>query len=291
MSETATLRYRAENLSATLPSLMVAAEHLATTVVMGFHGRRRSGLGDEFWQYRPAAAGDGVRQIDWRRSARSDAQFVQEKEWQAAQNITLWADDAKSMDFSSTSGVPRKRDRASLLALAAAILLIRGGERVALPPQISRARQGEAQLMRIADALTAGQVAPEYGTPDLTGAMPHSRAVFISDFLGDMGAISEQLQHAAERGIKGAIVQILDPQEEIFPFDGRTIFESVGRSVAHETLKASELRQRYKSRLAARKGALADLAGQTGWQFHCYHTDETAQSALLWIYGAIGRSY
>ena len=48
------LRTRAEALGQTLPPLLAEAEMLASTVMMGEHGRRRAGLGDEFWQYRPA---------------------------------------------------------------------------------------------------------------------------------------------------------------------------------------------------------------------------------------------
>ena len=66
------LRHRSETVSGGLPALMVQAEHLAATIMLGFHGRRRAGMGDEFWQYRPATAGDSLRGIDWRRSARAD---------------------------------------------------------------------------------------------------------------------------------------------------------------------------------------------------------------------------
>lgn len=291
MSEAAALRNQAEGLASTLPALMADAEHLAATVMLGAHGRRRAGLGDEFWQYRPAAAGDGARMIDWRRSARSDAQFVQEKEWQAAQSVMLWVDDARSMDFSSDKGLVSKAERARLLALASAVLLIRGGERVALASLDTRPRQGEIQLMRIAAALSDATEGPEYGAPDLRGMLSHSRAIFLSDFLGDFAAVSAQLTRAADRGIKGALLQVLDPQEEAFPFDGRTIFESMGRSVSHETLKASDLRDRYLQRLSERKEALSQLARRTGWQYHCHHSSDTAQSALLWIYGAMERAH
>ncbi len=291
MSEAAALRNKAEGLASTLPALMADAEHLAATVMLGAHGRRRAGLGDEFWQYRPAAAGDGARMIDWRRSARSDAQFVQEKEWQAAQSVMLWVDDARSMDFSSDKGLVSKAERARLLALATAVLLIRGGERVALASMDTRPRQGEIQLMRIAVALSDAADGPEYGAPDLRGMLSHSRAIFLSDFLGDFAAVSAQLTRAADRGIKGVLLQVLDPQEEAFPFDGRTIFESMGRSVSHETLKASDLRDRYLQRLSERKEALSQLARRTGWQYHCHHSSDTAQSALLWIYGAMERAH
>jgi len=90
-STPAALRHRAEAHASGYPPLMAEAEHLAATVMLGEHGRRRAGMGDEFWQYRPAQPGDALRQIDWRRSARSDAHFVRQKEWQAAQSVMLCA--------------------------------------------------------------------------------------------------------------------------------------------------------------------------------------------------------
>ena len=43
------LRESAEALAAALPPLLARAEALAATVVLGEHGRRRAGTGDEFW--------------------------------------------------------------------------------------------------------------------------------------------------------------------------------------------------------------------------------------------------
>ncbi len=289
MNQPAALRSRAEGLAAALPPLMAEAEHLAATVLLGAHGRRRSGMGDEFWQYRPAMPGDEARAIDWRRSARSDAHFVREKEWQAAQSVLMWVDDAQSMDFASDKNLPSKADRARLLAMASAILLIRGGERVALSALGTPPRSGELQLIRIAQGLSEGGERPDYGKPELRGMLAHSRALFISDFMADLEPVTAQLTKAADRGVKGAILHLLDPQEEAFPFDGRTIFESMGRSVRHETLKAGELRDRYLDRLARRKDALQLLARRTGWQYHCHHTSDPAQSALLWTYAALER--
>ena len=289
MTQPGALRSRAEELAAALPPLMAEAEHLAATVMLGSHGRRRSGMGDEFWQYRPAMPGDESRAIDWRRSARSDAHFVREKEWQAAQSVLLWVDVAQSMGFSSDKNLPAKGDRARLLALAAAILLIRGGERVALAALGTPARGGEVQLMRIAQGLSAEVGPDDYGAPEVRGMAAHSRALFVSDFMGNLDPVTEQLVKAADKGVKGVMLQVLDPQEEAFPFDGRTIFESMGRSVRHETLKAGELRDRYLTRLAERKDALQTLALRTGWQYHCHHTDSPAQSALLWTYAALER--
>lgn len=282
------LRSDAEALAAPFPPLLAEAEHLASTVLVGDHGRKRAGLGDTFWQYRPAQNHDALRSIDWRRSARSDAQFVQDKEWQIAQSIQFWVDGAASMSFSSLKDGPNKAQRARTLALATALLLLRGGERVGLTGHVLPPRRGAAQVSQMAQILSEDHSA-DFGTPDARGMLPHSRAVFVSDFLGDLGAIETAMTKAADSDVRGALVQILDPAEEAFPFEGRTIFESMSGQMTHETLKARDLRDRYLDRLAERKDRLATLARTCGWQFHTHHTDDSATAALLWTYTALER--
>jgi uncharacterized protein (DUF58 family) len=281
------LQARAEALGQTLPPLLAEAEMLAATVMLGEHGRRRAGLGDEFWQYRAAHAGDSARMIDWRRSARSDAHFVREREWQAAQSVTLWVDPARSMQFSSGRNAT-KSDRARLIALALAVLLLRGGERVGLAG-LALPRAGRTQIVRLAARLAGEAEAAEYGVPLAEGMVSHGRAVFVSDFLGDLAGVEAALARASDRGVRGAILQVLDPAEEEFPFDGRTIFESMGGSLRHETQQAGELRGRYLARLAERKDRLATLARAVGWHYSTHHTGSPAQGALLWLYQALER--
>jgi len=285
VSESA-LRARAETLGQALPPLLAEADHLAAGIMLGEHGRRRAGLGDEFWQFRPAHAGDPSRLIDWRRSAKSDAHFVGEKEWQAAQAVTLWVDGARSMAFAGAKDRASKADRARLLALALAVLLLRGGERVGLAGGDLPPRSGRAQVMRIAARLTE-EAQGDYGVPQAMGLVSHGRAVFLSDFFGDPAAVEAALARAADMGVRGALVQVLDPAEEEFPFDGRTIFESMGGTLSHETLRAGDLRARYLARLEERKARLQDLARRVGWLYLCHHTGEPPLSALLWLYRAL----
>jgi uncharacterized protein (DUF58 family) len=280
------LRSRAEALGQTLPPLLAEAEMLASTVMLGEHGRRRAGLGDEFWQYRPAHHGDSARMIDWRRSARSDSHFVREREWQAAQSVTLWVDPSRSMAFTGDKSRAPKSDRAKLLALALAVLLLRGGERVGLAG-LAHPRSGRAQLLRLAARLEGEDAAAEYGAPETEGMVGHGRAVFLSDFLGDLQPVEAALARAADRGVRGALIQILDPAEEEFPFNGRTIFESMGGTMRHETQQAGDLRDRYLARLAERKDRLGQLARAVGWHFTTHHTGHPAQAALLWAYAAL----
>ena len=78
----------------------------------GVHGRRRAGVGETFWQFRPFSAGEAAQRIDWRRSARDDRLFVREREWEAAHTVWLW------MDLVALDGVSSPRSRCSRRATA-----------------------------------------------------------------------------------------------------------------------------------------------------------------------------
>jgi len=87
--------------------------------------------------------------------------------------------------------------------------------------------------------------------------------------------------------VRGVLLHVLDPAEEAFPFRGRTVFESMGGTIEHETLKAADLKERYLDRLAARKAELQHLCSVAGWQYGLHHTDSSAQAGLLWIWRAL----
>ncbi len=124
--------HRAEEIAATLPPLLVAAERVAATISQGVHGRRRVGQGETFWQFRRYQPGDSSQRIDWRQSAKSQRVYIRETEWEAAQTVWLWRDASPSMSYCSKSAWPEKIERAELLLLALGSLLVRGGEHVGL---------------------------------------------------------------------------------------------------------------------------------------------------------------
>ncbi|WP_323784135.1 DUF58 domain-containing protein [Leisingera sp.] len=283
------LRHRAEAAASALPPLLVQARHLAGSVLMGEHGRRRAGTGDDFWQYRPAQAGDSRRMIDHRRSAMGDVQYVREREWQISQTVHLWVDTGASMRFASTAKLPQKIDRARLLALAASVLMVQGGERVGLTGGSLPPRRGNVQILRLAEALS-DDAEQDYAPPNDRALIPHARALFISDFLGPSAPMEQALSKAAARGVRGVLLQVLDPAEEAFPFSGRTLFQSINGGVTHETLKASALQDRYLDRLAERRTVLERLCREAGWRFGQHHTGDTAQNALMWLYHALERT-
>ncbi|MFT4013392.1 MAG: DUF58 domain-containing protein [Paracoccus sp. (in: a-proteobacteria)] len=280
------LRARAQAAVAGLPALLLSAERLAASLAPGAHGRRRAGPGEDFWQYRPVGQGDTARSIDWRRSARSDGQFVRDREAQVAQSASIWVSAAAGMDFSAAPDRPTKRDRAALLALALAIALLNGGERVALAGQPPRA--GRIQADRMAEALVArAALAEDEDAPPLQALRPGQRALLLDDFLGDPAPVLAYLERAASLGVQGVLLQILDPEEESFPYAGAVLFRSGSGALRHDTRDAAGLRAAYLARLAARREVLGRAALQAGWHFGTHDTGATPAQAALWLWSAL----
>lgn len=277
------LRAKSEAASDGLPALLLAAERLSVALSIGNHGMRRAGIGEEFWQYRPATTGDTARTIDWRRSARSDGQFVRDREAQMAQSAALWLSRGQGMDFSGGPDRPLKRARGEVLTLALGMALLRGGEKVALLGDLPRA--GRLQAERLARGLT--EVAPadlgDDEAPPIALIRPGQRVVLISDFLGDPQPVIEFLTRAAAMGVTGAMLQVLDPDEESFPFDGAVLFRSASGHTSHDTRDAGGLRAAYLARLAERRTLLTRAAQQSGWQFGTHDTASSPATALLWL--------
>ena len=279
-------RQEAERLGSALPPLLVEAERVAQTVAQGVHGRRRVGQGETFWQYRGYQPGDPTTAIDWRQTAKSQAVFVRETEWEAAQSVWLWRDSSPSMDYASGAELPSKQERAELLLLAAAALLVRGGERIALLGNGQLPATGRAGFNRLADALLGD---PPDGR-NLPPAAPLPRAahlVLFGDFLSDPEEIQAAVSSLAGRGVRGQMVQILDPAEESLPFTGRVRF--AGFEGEGQTLlgRVENVRESYRERLARHREAIGEIARRAGWGFILHHTDRPPQTALLPLYTAM----
>ncbi len=279
-------RREAEALAEGLPPLLAKARQLAATLSLGVHGRRRSGPGEDFWQYRPAVAGDSLGDIDWRKSARSDEHFLRQKEWQTSQTVTFWIDLSQSMHYLGKASHERKSDRARLLGLALCVVLSRAGERIGLLDDPAPAATGEAQLTRMGLQLLESD-SDDYGVPMKRELPDGGVAVFLSDFLGDWEQIEAAIEKIASRRISGCLMQILDPTEVEFPFDGRRIFESMGGTLSFETLRASSLRKDYGRRLGERRVLLEKLAKRLGLHVSFHTTEQSPLPALLWLYMAL----
>jgi len=282
---------RAEALGSRLPPLLVAARRVAATVAQGVHGRRRVGQGDSFWQFRPYASGDPVNRIDWRQSARSGREapegwLVRQTEWDAAQTVYLWRDGSASMSWRSRAVETDKRDRASVLLLALASLLLRGGERVAVIRPGGRAIAGRFGLDRVLEELEQAR-----DDDDLPPAFPlprHAQVVLFGDFLSPLERIQEVIGRMSAVPVTGYLLQVLDPAETTLPYDGRIRFQ--GLQGERETLipRVETVRDTYRDRLKRQQEGLAAICAAAGFGFGVHRTDHAPETALLTLFNALG---
>jgi uncharacterized protein (DUF58 family) len=277
------LRQRAEQLASTLPQLQVAAERIAATVAQGVHGRRRVGQGETFWQFRRYEPGDSPNKIDWRQSAKSQPIFVRETEWAAAQSIWLWRDGSASMRYRSTDKWPDKLERANLITMALAALLIRGGERIALLGSPRRPSTGQSALSHMALELLQ-QSDGRQSLPPVIPLPRHANVVLVGDFLSPLAEIDGLVHGYAEEGVNGHILQLVDPAEATLPFAGRVQFEGMEGEGEALMSRVETIRDGYAARFAAHCQGLQDLARAAGWSFAQTRTDRPPQSALLALY-------
>ena len=216
--------------------MLVEAERIAQTVAAGLHGRRRAGPGETFWQHRPYAFGDPVSVIDWRQSARScrPALYPPERMGSSGRRLSL----ARPVSFISTFHLPStqcrsKRPPRRRARCRAFYSLIAGG-RTHRP-----ARRGTPPVSWTHGAITACSKPLHINawddaasTPPLAHLPPGARVVLLSDFFtDDFGrcTIKQSRAIAAAGATVGALVQICDPAEEDFPYQGRVEFKRPGK--------------------------------------------------------------
>ena len=270
----------ARDLTSTMPALLVEARRVVTTILAGWHGRRRAGPGEAFWQFRPLESGEPAAMIDWRRSARDEHLYVREREWEAAHTLWLVPDLSESMSFRSRLAAADKRSRAILLSLALTELFARAGERIGLlgkgPPVLSR-NAAEKIAAAMVDAALADW-------PDLSRLRRQSDVIIIGDFLDPIDTIGTRLDAVAATGARAHLVQILDPIEETFPYTGRTEFADPESGFRHLVGRAEALREAYRARLISRRDRLREICGRLDWTFLIHHTDRPAVEPLLTLH-------
>ena len=269
---------------------MVAADRVAATVIQGVHGRRRVGQGDAFWQYRPYRDGDSASQIDWRQSARSRNLFVRETEWEAAASIWLWRDASPSMQYASLKNADTKALRGELIMLAVASLLADAGERVAVLGGGMRPAAGRVAVRRVAETLldeSRDISRTPASLPPMVPLPAHGTVVLVSDWLDPLEKIEEIIRYYASVGVRGHLVQVLDPAEEELPFDGHVKFEGLESEGHHTVRRVEAVRAAYGARLAAQKDGLQRLTRPANWTVHLHRTDRSPQTVLLSLYLAM----
>ena len=273
-------------LAATMPRLILEARRVAATVIHGLHGRRRAGPGENFWQYRRFVSGEASARVDWRRSARDDHLYVREQEWEAAHTVWIWPDRSASMVFASPLVRATKLDRALVIALSLAEVLVDGGERVGVPGLL-RPSASRNIIEKIAQAIVH-DVSERTSLPPTFAPSPLAEIIVLSDLWSPIGEVLTTLAQLSATGAHGHVVQIVDPAEETFPYAGRIEFVEPEGAGAITAGRAETWRADYEARIERHRAEIRAETDRLGWSFIIHRTDRTASELLLKLHTQLG---
>ncbi|MBV9456637.1 MAG: DUF58 domain-containing protein [Bradyrhizobium sp.] len=273
------------SLAASLPRLVLEARRIAANVIHGLHGRRRAGSGESFWQYRRFVSGEPAQRVDWRRSARDDHLYVREQEWEAAHTVWIWPDRSPSMAFASRGARDSKLERTLIVTFALAELLVAGGERVGIPglmnPTASRSVIDKMAQTMLHDDATRLSLPPSFVPSAL------AEIVVLSDFWSPIADIRAMLAGLSASGAHGALVQVVDPAEETFPYSGRIEFvEPEGFGVITAG-RAERWTEDYVARVALHRDQIRDETNKLDWLFSTHTTSRSAAELLLFLHAGM----
>jgi len=266
--------------------LVLQARQLAASVTSGGHGRRKVGHGDSFWQFSPYSAGMAARRIDWRRSARGTTLYIRDHEWEIAQTIFLCPDLSASMRYCSRFAHHSKEERALILTLSLAEILAQAGERIAIPGIIEPTQRRDG-AHHVAHVLAASPLQEQH-INDFSRIRRAAHIIILSDFLEDFDLIAERLRHLSKRSGQIHLVEIADPAEEIFPYQGHILFQDPENGQEFDARRAQNFAEKYKKLYLARRHALRDLSRRYGWHFLTSMTDDPLSHTLGQIYLTLG---
>jgi uncharacterized protein (DUF58 family) len=178
-----------------------------------------------------------------------------------------------------------KRDRADLLLLSLASLLLRGGERVMMMRQGARSVANRSGLDRLVAELEGAD--DDSGLPPEVRLPRHGTVVLFSDFLSPLDEVKALIGRFAAVPVTGYLLQILDPAETALPYQGRVRFHGMEREGDTLIPRVESVRDTYAERLHAQQDGLASICATAGFGFGIHHTDHPPEMALLMLYQAL----
>ncbi len=276
-------------LVAKLATMELRARTVVEGALAGRHQSAHRGHSLEFVGHRAYTPGDEWRRLDWKVFAKTDRWVVREHEEESNLRAVLFLDVSRSMSFASPGRLPKIR-YASILLAALGYLLTHRRESVGLgflgrsllgfvPP-----RAGAGHLSHLLDSL---ETVSAEGPTDLRAALEEagprlprrSLAVIASDFLADPEGVLAAVKTLLSRKHEAVALQVLDPAERDFPFEGDFLVEDLESG---ETLRinADEAGPRYQQLMAARLEKLARGFTSLGVDAQLFTTDTPLDAGL-----------
>jgi uncharacterized protein (DUF58 family) len=231
------LKYLQPAVVAQLANMELRARFVVEGFITGLHKSPYHGFSVEFTEHRQYMPGDEIKHIDWKAYGKTDRFYIKQFEEETNLKSYIIVDASRSMNYASKGNL-KKFEYASYVAAALSFMMIEQrdavgltlfdeGIRVSLPPRATR-----SYLKEILKELESTQPANKTGTSaslNLIAEQIKRRGLVIvlSDLFDKPESVMTALKHFRHKGHEVIVMQILDPLERSFAFEGDAIFKDL----------------------------------------------------------------
>jgi uncharacterized protein (DUF58 family) len=266
-----------------LTSTLARLEFLARTKkegsISGRHASPHKGFSVEFAEHREYAAGDDLRDLDWRVYGRSDRYYIKQYIEETNLRATLIVDASGSMKYTGASATKfegkalSKFEYARYLAAAVTYLLIRQQDSCGLVtfdkairsyrPPASKPSQVRVILEELYQTQPGEDTAAADVFHDIAERIPRRGLVLIfSDLFDDPQRIIEALHHFQYRYHEIVLFHIMAEEELTFPFRKFTDFRSLEIGDQQIRVDPLALRAQYMEKVRTFLDTIEKTCGQ-----------------------------
>lgn len=276
---------------AALGRLRISARRIAEGAWVGSHPSHRRGAGLEFAGHRSYVPGDDLRWLDQRALMRHGKLLIKQFETETERTLRLVVDATPSMDYRSEPKGLRKLDMAALLGAALTRIAVRSGDRTGLDfiggidaaplPASGGLPAFERTLIELVSVQPGGSAGAtradlERALAPVTQRSPRGTLIVVLSDLLELGDEAPGVLGALGTGGRQVVVvQILDPLEASFSFEGPVRLKASEGPLEVET-NASLARAAYLEALAALQARYRDAIRAHGGELIVCRTDEDA---------------
>jgi len=205
--------------------------------ITGLHKSPYHGFSVEFTEHRQYMPGDEIKHIDWKAYGKTDRFYIKQFEEETNLKSYLIIDASRSMDYASKGNL-KKFEYASYIAAALSYLMIEQrdavgltlfdeGIRISMPPRATR-----SYLKELLKELELAKPAKTTGTSMSLNIIAEQikrrgLVIVLSDLFDKPEQVMTALKHFRHKGHEVVVMQILDPLERSFAFDGDAIFKDM----------------------------------------------------------------
>jgi uncharacterized protein (DUF58 family) len=284
-----------------LTSTLARLEFLARTkkegTISGRHASPHKGFSVEFAEHREYAAGDDLRDLDWRVYGRSDRYYIKQYIEETNLRATLIVDASGSMNYTGPSATKfegkalSKFEYARYLAAALTYLLIRQQDAVGLVtfdkairsyrPCASKASQVRIILEELYRTKPGDDTAAAEVFHDIAERIPRRGLVMIfSDLFDDEQRITEALHHFQFRYHEIVLFHIMAEEELTFPFRKFTDFRTLESGDQQIRVDPLALRAQYLEKVRAFLDTIEKTCGQMKADYVAVNTKHPVPQTL-----------